>query len=471
MTEINNQLLRIKGKILIAKDSDKNFRVFGAERHKYIIHEPTTLDKIIEIENKYSIELPECYKSFLLNIGNGGIGWQNSSAGPFFGIYPLGENLNELIFNNPEKYLKNKCVLYPKMTDEYWKILIKNIEDDDKILDEQFEKELSNLWSGILPIGSQGCSYLHGIILNGQYRGRVVNLDIDRQKPNFAFEDNFLDWYERWLDEVISGELIKESPSWFGYNKGGSEQELLDSYKSLKDSEERSDDLFGLLNKSKLNDNTLNQIVELIKNNFEPKNILIQLICKSNYEKAKPLVTELIKTDLLSVFKFVFLYAKNKSNEWLIEIENNINRIDDEETFRYCTYLLKETETNYGNLIIPFIKHSKENIRTQAFYSLGQLKNKSSFIDTFIEGLYDTSNTVIHSTLQALSGIKENKLLEHYRILAEKFPNEKDYILANLNHRLAEYGLTNLTILKERIEIKQNLKDENTKKKWYEIWK
>jgi hypothetical protein len=113
------------------------------------------------------------------------------------------------------------------MTDENWKNLTKNIEENDQISDYEFEVELGTLWGGILPIGSQGCTYLHGIVLNGEFKGRVVNLDIDRQKPQFTFETNFLDWYERWLDEVISGELITKTPSWFGYTKGGTEEELL----------------------------------------------------------------------------------------------------------------------------------------------------------------------------------------------------------------------------------------------------
>ena len=44
-------------------------------------------------------------------------------------------------------------------------------------------------------------------MIEGEFRGRIVNLDFDLDKPVFAFESNFLDWYERWLDEVISGEL------------------------------------------------------------------------------------------------------------------------------------------------------------------------------------------------------------------------------------------------------------------------
>lgn len=462
MTRYSNQLNRIKNKIIEAKNTDIDCKVFGADQHQYVIHKPITIAAIEVFEKAYSLELPECYKSFILNIGNGGIGSQNSAAGPFLGIFPFGENVNELIYENTKNYLKNECVLFPKMTDEYWKTLTGNIDDIEEISDEEFDNRLGYIWGGILPMGSQGCTYLHGLVLNGKYKGRVVNLDMDRQKPQFTFEKNFLDWYERWLDEVISGELIKNNFCWFGYCKGGSEDELLTAYKTTTDLEEKKDCLNGLLDKNRLQIQSINNIEILIDSNPQFRNTLIQLICKSDYAKAKPYLIELAKTELLPVFQFIYWYAKDNSSEWLKFIETNIQRIKDEETFRFCTYLLTETKEDIGQLILPFLKNSNEKIRVTAYYTLGQLKNKNHYINEFIDGLNDNSNRVIHSTLQALSDVKDNRLLEHYRYLAEKFPVEQDYILVNLNHRLSEYGLTNKTIINKNTE---------EQKKWYEVWK
>lgn len=447
MTNYTEQIQRIKDKFPEAKKADRNLKVFGAESHKYTLGKPATLQQVAEFEERYGIELPDCYKSFVLHIGTGGTGYQESAAGPFFGIYPLGENTNELIFENSEKYLKNNCIIFPKMTDEYWSELTWNIDENDEINEDDYEREIGKLWGGILPIGSQGCTYLHGIVLNGDHKGRIVNLDMDRQKPKFAFEDNFLDWYERWLDEVISGELIKDGPSWFGYDKGGSEEALLASFVAANHLDEKRDNLNGLLNKNKLSDHSINQIESLIIAHAEPKKTLVQLLCKSDYEKAKPYLVDLIQTDLDGVFKFIFWYAKDKSKEWLPVIEANVHRIDDAETFRFCTYLLEETNIDFSTFIVRFTKNINEEIRIQAFYILGQLKNKKDYLFCFIEGLKDHSNRVVHATLQALSDVKDEKLLEHYKYLAKKFPVEQDYILINLNHRLAEYGLTNKTIL------------------------
>ena len=470
MTDYHQQIQGIRDKLLDAKKTDKKLKVFGADKHKYAINKPSTEKEVSKFENEYSIILPECYRTFILHVGNGGISFANSAAGPYFGIYPFGEKVDELIYDKTEKYLKNECVLYPKMTDDYWKSLTINIDDNDDISDEDYEKEVGKIYAGILPIGSQGCTYLHGIVLNGQFKGRVVNLDIDRQKPQFTFENNFLDWYERWLDEVISGDLIKDSPSWFGYNKGGTEEELLNYFTTSVNLETQNDSLKGLLNKNSLKPQTLNEIEHLISSNSEHISLLIELICKTNYTKAKPYLLGLSKSDLLSTYQILYYHAKDKSSEWLLNISENIGNINDSETFRFCTYLLRETNTDFGRLIIPFVKNDDENIRVQTFYILGQLKNKKDYLDYFIEGLNDKSNRVIHSTLQALTDVKDKRLLEHYRTIAEKFPVEQDHILVNLNHRLAEYGLTDRIILNKNDDYFTKSLTIITKK-WYELWK
>ncbi|SEM45986.1 SMI1 / KNR4 family (SUKH-1) [Chitinophaga rupis] len=449
MTDYNEQVQRIKQKLPAAKKADRRLKVFGAESHKYTLNKPATAEEVTQFEQQYAIELPECYKAFLLQIGNGGNAHANSAAGPFYGIYPLGGNVDELIYDTVEKHLKNDCVIYPKMPDDYWAALTQKINDDDNLSDEDYENEKGRILGGILPIGSQGCSYLHGIILNGPYKGRVVNLDTDFQKPKFTYESNFLDWYERWLDEVISGQLMQEGPRWFGYSMGGSDDQLLKLFLSAKDEEQKADCLNGLLNKYTLQKEIVQNIEQQVFQHTPGINAqLLQILCKFDYEKAKPYLIELVKTDLLSVFQFVYWYAKDKSKEWAPVIEANISRIDDGETFRFCTYLLTEIQSNFGPLIIPFTEKKDENIRVTAFYTLGKLNNRKDFIAAFIKGLQDPSNHVIHSALQALSGVKDKRLLPYYKQLAEKFPVEQNYILSNLNYRLAEYGLTNVTVLR-----------------------
>ena len=49
---------------------------------------------------------------------------------------------------------------------------------------------------------------------------------------------------------------------------------------------------------------------------------------------------------------------------------------------------------------------------------------------------------MLHTVIQALSGITDKRLLPYYKQIAKRFPEEKDYILSNLERRLATFGLT-----------------------------
>ncbi|OMQ13389.1 SMI1/KNR4 family protein [[Flexibacter] sp. ATCC 35103] len=448
MNELN-QIERIKSKLLIAKNTDKNLKVFGAESHKYILGDTVTPNQILSFENEYDIKLPESYKAFLLHIGNGGISYADSAAGPSYGIYPLGKNTDEFIDENTKVYLREDCKIFPDMTNEFWDDLNKNIEEDEDISNEDFNIELGKIFSGLLPIGSQGCSYCSALVLNGKFKGKIVNVDLDRQKPFFAFESNFLDWYERWLDEIIPENEITDKPDLFQYTLGGSVSYILEVYFSSDDYETKMECLTGILKKETIESGDLDVLEEQYKlSSDEIQKKILQVLVKFDYNRAYSYLVDFANKSLLDVFQLVFWYAKDKSLDWLDTIKSNIKNINDDETFLFCTYLLKEMNLDYGKIIVPFVSNENESIRISAFYSLGGLKNKSDYMDTFIAGLNDSSNRVIHTTLQALNGVEDKKLLKHYKVIAEKFPVEQDYILANLNHRLKPFGLNNKTIKK-----------------------
>ncbi len=446
--EVLNQVERIKKKLAIAKDTDTEFEVFGASSHKYIVGETVSDAVVLQFENDYNISLPESYKMFLKHIGNGGISYQNSAAGPSYGIFPLGENNNEFVYDYPGNFLEKNCVIYPTMSDEFWKELTCKIDENEDISEEEFDEELGKIFAGILPIGSQGCSYYYGLILNGEFKGRVVGVDLDRQKPYFVFESNFLDWYERWLDS-ITAETSTEDNDLFNYTLSGSVSHILKVYDSTDDEEVKMECLSGILQKKKIELQALAFLEKEFKaRNGELQKRILRVLAKFDYNLARPHLIDFLKNDLLTVFQSVFWYAKDKSTDWLDVIKENAVKIKDDETFRFTTYLLKETGIDYGSFLIPFTSHQEVEIRVHAYYSLGLLKNKADYLDVFILGLNDKANRVVHITLQALEGITNKKLLKHYKNIAERFPEEQDYVLVNLNQRLKAFGLTNETIKK-----------------------
>ena len=287
---MKEQLQHIQRKLSQAKAVDKDLQVFGASSHKYHLNPPVSEAEVLAFEKKYGVRLPECYRAFMLTIGDAKAKKLDFIAGPYYGLSAFGTQVDDLLYEGSEIYLKAPCALSPDMTQEEWETLSAPLELDDFEDDEEegyvievednYFAERAKVFGGLLPLGSQGCTYYHALVLNGKYAGRVVNVDLDLAQPKFAFETNFLDWYERYLDEVISGQLIDDSPTWFGYHRGEPAEELLNEYEQTPDRKTQIDCLDGVYHKKPpLEPALLDKIEKLIALNNEDRDFLIEILC------------------------------------------------------------------------------------------------------------------------------------------------------------------------------------------------
>ena len=444
--QMKEQLLRIQQKLAQAKAADKNLEVFGADAHQYHLNPPVSEAEVLAFEKKYGVQLPECYRAFMLTIGDAKAKKSDFIAGPYFGLYAFGTSVDSLLYEKIETYLKAPCNLSPDMTQEEWEMLSDPLlpsEEEEEDDDDKYFAERAKVFGGLLPLGSQGCTYEHALVLNGKYAGRVVNVDLDLAQPKFAFETNFLDWYERYLDEVISGQLLDDRPTWFGYHRGEPAEVLLNEYEHTTDRKTQTDCLEGVYHKKPpLEPALLDKIEKLIALNNDDRNFLIEILSQSSYERAKPYLQDLVNKDPKKVFQFVWWYAKDHCADWVSVVKELLPTITDERTFDFATYLLTEGDDNFEEVILPFTDDENPQIRSTAYYTLGKSKKKEQYFDTFIKGLQETDTGVLCTVMQALSGVEDKRLLPYYKAIAKRFPEEKDYVLSNLEYRLASFGLT-----------------------------
>src|SRR4051812_1446593 len=61
---------------------DRQRVVFGSTRHAHRFNSPLPLERVEAFESSYNVSLPEPYRRFLTELGNGG-------AGPYYGVMPL----------------------------------------------------------------------------------------------------------------------------------------------------------------------------------------------------------------------------------------------------------------------------------------------------------------------------------------------------------------------------------------------
>ena len=308
------------------------------------------------------------------------------------------------------------------MTQEEWESLSDPLLTDEEEEDEEegyvievenkYFAERAKVFGGLLPLGSQGCTYYHALVLNGKYAGRVVNVDLDLAQPKFAFETNFLDWYERYLDEVISGQLMDDSPTWFGYHRGEPAEELLNEYEQTTDRKTQTDCLDGVYHKRPpLSEKVLDRIEALISLNNEDRDLLIEILSQSSYERAKPYLQDLVTEKPKKVFQYIWWYAQDHCADWLPTVKKLLPSITDEEMFNFATYLLTEATDDFEEDILPFTDNVNPGIRLTAYYTLGKSQKKEQYLDTFIKGLQETDNDVLRTVIQTISGVKDERLL------------------------------------------------------------
>ena len=84
--QTHEQIQRIREKFVRLKERDRQTKTFGARQHKFSVNPPLDPDTVQKFEDTYSIELPDEYKQFLQEFGDGG-------AGPAYGLKTLAEGL------------------------------------------------------------------------------------------------------------------------------------------------------------------------------------------------------------------------------------------------------------------------------------------------------------------------------------------------------------------------------------------
>ena len=112
------QLRRIQQKLSQAKAADKDLEVFGASSHKYHLNPPVSEAEVLAFEKKYGVSLPKDYRAFLQTIGDANAQKLDVMAGPYYGLSAFGTQVDDLLYEGSEIYLKAPCALSPDMTQE-----------------------------------------------------------------------------------------------------------------------------------------------------------------------------------------------------------------------------------------------------------------------------------------------------------------------------------------------------------------
>jgi hypothetical protein len=206
---MNERINTIKNKIGLLKKLDKNYSLFGSEKHRYKINPTISIEEIREFENQYKVLLPNEYVEFLTIIGNGGVG-------PFYGLEPIQNSLYDDLDYKIKDSLLNPGK--PFLHTASWNLEFQPSVDEDENEAEfenqriEFEEKYfdKKQMEGVLAICNYGCAISLNLVVNGQEYGNIWT--DDRASDNGIYPSielgnkekiTFLNWYELWLDNSI----------------------------------------------------------------------------------------------------------------------------------------------------------------------------------------------------------------------------------------------------------------------------
>lgn len=414
-----SQIGRIKDKLKKAAQKDSSLSVFGASSHKYIMRQTATAQEIAKWEEAHGAKLPEDYTRFLMEIGNGG-------AGPYYGIY----SLDKATSYSEKEALSYPCVLYPKMEKGQCHCLVEPLISDRDISDEEYNAARSKILGGMLCFGTQGCEYDMYLVLQGPHRGRVVyTSDFHPDHPFFfVYETNFLDWYERWLDELIADYEI----SWFGTRMAGDEKTLIQVYRKATSNDEKQEALDGLFKFKHLSPTTIGFLKKVADNRENDRNTAIQLICKTSISAANGYLMELLQSpdseDFLLALKFLNWYGKSAGADRYLEIiRKGFTQFVDPEIMRYVGYICD----HYGAVdiqdFVPYLCHTDSKIQADALYATRNCKNKAAHWEIITQLLNAADEKTINSYLSFWGLIPHENLLPCYQSIWPHYKENENF--------------------------------------------
>ncbi len=198
-----------------AKELDKNFNEYGADKHKYKFSPVVPISVVRKFEERHKIELPMGYVSFLTQVGNGG-------AGPEGGLY----SLDEVEFNNYLSHSPIKCgYAMIRARQDYHDIpytiestvpVIDFAEDEEKWFEwyenlghayesgGNYSRISTELYNGLIQICSaeDGKNTIY-LICTGKYKGQIAAFTFSADDRIHLYGMTFKDWMLNYFRSII----------------------------------------------------------------------------------------------------------------------------------------------------------------------------------------------------------------------------------------------------------------------------
>jgi len=350
-----------------------------------------------------------------------------SNGGPGFayGIYPLEKT-------NIVGDITKECTCFPFMTYEDFKAID---ERQQAIYEADDRSEEDLFYDGLLTIGTEGCTYDTCIVVTGKYRGRLVSTDLNEEGPfYFIYDDNFLDWYERWLDDFIAGIDMGS----FGGSVAGSQKELRVRFHNENNPDTKRAILVSLGRFPQIEPETITLWEDVCKSEFSSGiyyAALWELINKHAPNTADIMQEFFYSTDEKRdvCIKLLRLAAKNG-----VDIEPFIPKLLEimpklTDLFSNAVWAIQQTSYNKYATFLPFLDLPDNNRKITIFWVPQNTpdRNSEDFVSRIPPFFNDGDINIVRQAILSLMEIKDDRVPplvdEAYKRFPEFEPLRKNY--------------------------------------------
>ncbi|WP_334496027.1 HEAT repeat domain-containing protein [Streptomyces sp. B21-102] len=165
---------------------------------------PLSEERVVAFETRHGVRLPHGYRTFLREVGNGGIG-------PDYGLLPL-----------------TRCSAHDIPTAGRQLGRVFALEPTDAVAADwaQLCAMGNNSYAGTHTVVHRGCLEMTLLVISGPARGRLLDADLGdlAAPPVLHPQPDFLTWYEDWLDALPEGRIVPD----FRDQIHGSSEDLVD---------------------------------------------------------------------------------------------------------------------------------------------------------------------------------------------------------------------------------------------------
>ncbi|TWU07784.1 SMI1/KNR4 family protein [Stieleria varia] len=193
------------------RTAKRPLKVFGAEAHGFKLNPVVRKSVVVKFEARHGIKLPEDYRRFITELGNGG-------AGPYYGVFKFREMDDCHSF---QRWKENDgfvgTLSKPFPHTRAWNDVppFPEEQDDESLYDAEMERFYEIYWNtenvnGAIPICHQGCAYRNWLIVTGPEAGHIwedLRTDQEGLKPTQLKRKTrvtFFKWYNDWLQQAVA---------------------------------------------------------------------------------------------------------------------------------------------------------------------------------------------------------------------------------------------------------------------------